>query len=111
MLLLPLILRKHQHRGEFGEAIPRPGGSWQEKPQAVHRRFNGSKLLIKRDTRSEKGLPVDLTEFVVPGTNNLEVAHIDERFHLAVEILETLGHSAILEQVCATGVLAPEQTL
>jgi hypothetical protein len=33
---------------------------------------------------------VDLTDFVVPGTNNLKVAHIDERFHLAVEVLETL---------------------
>jgi hypothetical protein len=32
-----------------------------------------------------------------------KVAHIDERFHLAVEVLETLSHSAIPEKVWATG--------
>lgn len=91
--------------------------SW---PDYIFPHFNGEKLVVRRGTHHGKDLPVELTDFVVPGINKLKVAtmqagptadKIVRRFHLAVEVLETLSHSAILEHVWATGVVDSAQTL
>ncbi|KAJ0119269.1 hypothetical protein J7T55_013506 [Diaporthe amygdali] len=91
--------------------------SW---PDYIFPHFNQAKLVVRRGTHHGKDLPVELTDFVVPGTNKLKVAtmragptadKIVRRFYLAVEILETLSHSAVLEHVWATGVLDSAQTL
>ncbi|KAL1864886.1 hypothetical protein Daus18300_007453 [Diaporthe australafricana] len=91
--------------------------SW---PDYIFPHFNLAKLVVRRATHHGKDLPVELTDFVVPGTNKLKVAtmragptadKIVRRFYLAVEILETLSHSAILEQVWAAGVVDSAQTL
>jgi hypothetical protein len=63
---------------------------------------------------------VELTDFVVPGLNKLKVATMEagptadkivRSFHLAVEVVETLSHSAVLEHVWATGVFSHAETL
>lgn len=91
--------------------------SW---PDHIFPHFNGEKLVVRRGTHHGKDLPVELTDFVVPGINKLKVAtmqagptadKIVRRFHLAVEVLETLSHSAILKHVWATGVVDAAQTL
>lgn len=91
--------------------------SW---PDYIFPHFNGEKLVVRRGTHHGKDLAVELTDFVVPGINKLKVAtmqagptadKIVRRFHLAVEVLETLSHSAILEHVWATGVVDSAQTL
>lgn len=91
--------------------------SW---PDYIFPHFNGEKLVVRRGTHHGKDLPVELTDFVVPGTNKLKVAtmqagptadKIVRRFHLAVEVLETLSHSAILDQVWTAGVVDSAQTL
>lgn len=91
--------------------------SW---PDYIFPHFNQAKLVVRRATHHGKDLPVELTDYVVPGTNKLKVAtmragptadKIVRRFYLAVEILETLSHSAILEHVWAAGVVDSAQTL
>lgn len=91
--------------------------SW---PDYIFPHFNGEKLVVRRGTHHGKDLPAELTDFVVPGINKLKVAtmqagptadKIVRRFHVAVEVLETLSHSAILEHVWATGVVDSAQTL
>lgn len=91
--------------------------SW---PDYIFPHFNEEKLVVRRGTHHGKDLPVELTDFVVPGINKLKVAtmqagptadKIVRRFHLAVEVVETLSHSAILEHVWATGVVDSAQTL
>ena len=91
--------------------------SW---PDHIFPHFNGEKLVVRRGTHHGKDLPVELTDFVVPGVNKLKVATMQagptadkmvRRFHLAVEVLETFSHSAILEHVWATGVVDSAQIL
>jgi zinc finger MIZ domain-containing protein len=91
--------------------------SW---PDYIFPHFNGEKLVVRRGTHHGKDLPVELTDFVVPGVNKLKVAtmqagptadKIVRSFHLAVEVVETLSHSAVLEQVWATGVVDSAETL
>lgn len=91
--------------------------SW---PDYIFPHFNGEKLVVRRGTHHGKDLPVELTDFVVPGLNKLKVAtmqagptadKIVRRFHLAVEVVETLSHSAVLEHVWATGVVDSDETL
>ncbi|KAI3396899.1 hypothetical protein diail_11512, partial [Diaporthe ilicicola] len=91
--------------------------SW---PDYIFPHFNQAKLVVRRATHHGKDLPIELTDFVVPGTNKLKVAtmragptadKVVKRFYLAVEIVETLSHSAILEHVWATGVVDSAQTL
>lgn len=91
--------------------------SW---PDYIFPHFNAEKLVVRRGTHHGKDLPVELTDFVVPGLNKLKVAtmqagptadKIARSFHLAVEVMETLSHSAVLNQVWATGVVDSAETL
>ncbi|KAG8169184.1 hypothetical protein KVR01_001933 [Diaporthe batatas] len=91
--------------------------SW---PDYIFPHFNGEKLVVRRGTHHGKDLPVELTDFVVPGLNKLKVAtmqagptadKIARSFHLAVEVVETLTHSAVLDHVWATGVVDSAETL
>lgn len=91
--------------------------SW---PDYIFPHFNGEKLAVRRGTHHGKDLPVELTDFVVPGLNRLKVAtmqagptadKIVRSFHLAVEVVETLSHSGVLDHVWATGVVDSAATL
>ncbi|KAH8747278.1 hypothetical protein F5883DRAFT_622544 [Diaporthe sp. PMI_573] len=91
--------------------------SW---PDYIFPHFNGEKLIVRRGTHHGKDLPVELTDFVVQGLNKLKVAtmqagptadKIARSFHLAVEVVETLSHSAVLKHVWATGVVDSAETL
>ncbi|KAH8742809.1 hypothetical protein F5883DRAFT_441773 [Diaporthe sp. PMI_573] len=76
--------------------------SW---PDYIFPHFNGEKLVVRRGAHHGKDLPVEMTDFVVPGLNKLKVAtmqagptadKIVKSFHLAVEVVETkhqTGHS------------------
>lgn len=91
--------------------------SW---PDYIFPHCNGEKLVVRRGTHHGKDLPVELTDFVVPGLNKLKVAtmqagptadKIVRSFHLAVEVVEILSHSAVLDHVWATGVVDSAETL
>lgn len=90
-------------------------------PEHIFVHFNDHKLAIRRGTHNGKDLPIELTEFVVAGTNTLKVAlplkgptagdKKGNLFYLAVEIIETLKHSEIVGRVEANGRLACAETL
>ncbi|ROV94574.1 hypothetical protein VMCG_08183 [Cytospora schulzeri] len=76
------------------------------------------KLVVRRGTHHGKDLPVELTDFMVPGVNMLKVALTSaaphkkaKRFYMAVEILETFSHSQVLRHVWANGLSDREETL
>lgn len=89
--------------------------SW---PEHIFPHFNQEKLVVRRGTHHGKDLPVELTDFVVPGVNKLKVAMTlgalhkkAKRFYMGVEILETLSHSQVLKNVWANGLADREETL
>lgn len=89
--------------------------SW---PDHIFPHFNQQKLVVRRGTHHGKDLPVELTDFVVPGVNKLKVAMTSaaphkkpRRFQMAVEILETHSHSQVLKHVWANGLADREETM
>ncbi|KUI72609.1 Zinc finger MIZ domain-containing protein 1 [Cytospora mali] len=91
--------------------------SW---PDHIFPHFNQEKLVVRRGTHHGKDLPVELTDFVVPGVNMLKVALTGaarahekkaKRYYMAVEVLETLSHSQVLEHIWANGLSDREETL
>ncbi|KAK3358864.1 hypothetical protein B0T25DRAFT_531341 [Lasiosphaeria hispida] len=88
--------------------------SW---PPNIFMSLNKQPLSIRRYSHNGKDLPTELTDFIVCGTNVLEVSLPDlkresakNRF-LAVEMLETLSHSDVVNLVWETGPTPEEQTL
>ncbi|ROV98815.1 hypothetical protein VPNG_08425 [Cytospora leucostoma] len=90
--------------------------SW---PEHIFPHFNQEKLAVRRGTHHGKDLPVELTDFVTPGVNKLKVALTGatrkqqraKHFYMAVETLETLSHSQVLQYVWANGLADREETL
>ncbi|AEO57098.1 hypothetical protein MYCTH_2302894, partial [Thermothelomyces thermophilus ATCC 42464] len=88
--------------------------SW---PSFIHMTLNHKVLDVRRKSHNGKDLPTEITDFVVRGTNVLMVAVHDshgekaKNCHLAVEMLETLGHSAVMDIVRSQGAIPEEETL
>ncbi|KAK3325900.1 hypothetical protein B0H66DRAFT_529913 [Apodospora peruviana] len=88
--------------------------SW---PSTVFMQFNKQALDIRRRSHNGKDLPTELTNMIVPGWNILQVALPDSKREnvgsqfLAVEMLETLSHSHVVQMVWDQGVLPEMQTL
>lgn len=101
------------------------GSAWVTKemmwPDHIFIHFNEQKLVIRRGTHNGKDLPVELTDFVISGTNKLKVAlpkagptAPDKRgnlFYLAVEVIQTASHSDIINSIKASNRIDREDTL
>ncbi|KAK3377686.1 hypothetical protein B0H63DRAFT_222308 [Podospora didyma] len=88
--------------------------SW---PPNIFMTVNKQVLSVRRHTHNGKDLPTELTNFIVCGTNVIEIAipdmkrdNTNNRF-LAVEILETLSHSSVVELVWKNGPIPEGDTL
>ncbi|CAN8105641.1 unnamed protein product [Discula destructiva] len=85
-------------------------------PKHIFVGVNEHKLTIRRGTHNGKDLPIELTDFVVSGTNKLRVtvqrAAADQPSHyLAVEVLAVASHSALLKGLEANNRASREETL
>jgi len=86
-------------------------------PTNIFLTLNGQALTTRRTPQHGKDLPIELTELVVCGTNTLLISIPDlkndqaDNRYLAVEMLETLRHSDVLDCIWSRGVLAEDQTL
>ncbi|KAL1844225.1 hypothetical protein VTJ49DRAFT_3881 [Mycothermus thermophilus] len=87
-------------------------------PPYIHMTLNGKALDVRRKTHNGKDLPTDLTDKIERGTNVLRIA-IHEApndpkasvRHLAVELMHTQRHSAIISSIWKHGVMPAEKTL
>ncbi|KAL2257026.1 hypothetical protein VTK26DRAFT_764 [Humicola hyalothermophila] len=86
-------------------------------PPHIFMTFNGHSLEIRRQPHNGKDLPTEITEFVTRGTNILKIGLPDapgpkarDRF-VAVELVETLSHSTIIDFVWSRGVIPEQETL
>lgn len=78
-------------------------------PDHIFASFNEQTLTIRRGTHNGKDLSVELTDYVRAGSNKLKVivpragpTAADKRgnlFYLAVEIIETVSHTELLEDL------------
>ncbi|KAK4188058.1 zinc finger MIZ domain-containing protein 2 [Podospora australis] len=89
--------------------------SW---PSNIFISLNGKTLEARRQPHNGKDLATELTDHIRCGTNILEVSVpvrddmlIDNSRFLAVELLETLDYSHIMQNVRETGLIPEEQTL
>lgn len=91
-------------------------------PEHIFMTFNQQKSLpVRRSSHHGKDLPVEVTDFVVAGTNTLRIATSkggptapDKKgnlFYLAVEIIETISHSRVLRNIEANGRVSRDETL
>jgi hypothetical protein len=78
---------------------------------------NGEALDIRRYQHNGKDLPIELTDYIVRGSNSIRISLPEQvressgdRF-LAVEMLETLSHSEVIKLVWQNGTIPAEQTL
>lgn len=74
-------------------------------------------LETRRHTHNKKDLPVELTDFVTRGTNRVKISLPEvlgvksaNRF-FAVEMLEVLSHSDVVQRVWDQGVIPEDETL
>lgn len=90
-------------------------------PEHIYIRFNDKSITIRRSTHNGKDLPVELTDFVLPGVNKLQVAtsskgptsadRRDNLFYMAIEVVESASHSDIMERVQSNGRIDRKVTL
>lgn len=86
-------------------------------PQDIFVLCNEQPLTIRKAPQHGKDQPVELTGLVVAGTNKLRVVapRLSEKksphFYLAVEVLETLSHSEILDRTWKQGLVSCDETL
>jgi hypothetical protein len=86
-------------------------------PSYIHMTLNGKVLDIRRQAHNGRDLPTEITDFIVSGTNVLMVAIHDSlgdrgrNRHLAVEMLETLSHSTIVDHIWSQGATPEQRTL
>jgi hypothetical protein len=86
-------------------------------PSYIHMTLNGKVLDIRRQAHNGRDLPTEITDFIVSGTNVLMVAIHDSlgdrgrNRHLAVEMLETLSHSTIVDYIWSQGATPEQKTL
>lgn len=86
-------------------------------PPNIFMTLNGQALDVRRHPHNGKDLPTDITDFVVCGNNVIKLGLPDpqcekpqNRF-VAVEVVETVSHSSVLESVWARGLIPKEVTL
>jgi zinc finger MIZ domain-containing protein len=86
-------------------------------PDHIFMTMNDHVMTVKRKQHHSRDIPVDVTSFVQPGTNILSVSipaqslqHRECTPYLAVEIVEVLSHSIILQIVRSSGSRPASQT-
>ncbi len=86
-------------------------------PPNIFMTFNEQALDIRRHPHNGRDLPTEITDFLVCGTNVLKISlpapqreRAQNRF-IAVELVETLSHSSVIDSVWAQGVIPKEVTL
>ncbi|KAI1130087.1 hypothetical protein F5Y10DRAFT_236622 [Nemania abortiva] len=85
--------------------------SWETSwPDHIFMNFNDQVIEIKRKPHHSRDLPVDISSFIRSGANHLRISILPPSTQLkphtpyiAVEIVEVLSHSAILQMVRASG--------
>ena len=89
--------------------------SW---PAHISVKMNNHVIEIRRHTHNGKDLPAELTPYVVPGMNHLHIAvasmtkpSSNREYFVAVELVETLSHSHILDYVWKHGFIGEQKTL
>lgn len=86
-------------------------------PSCIHMTLNHKVLDIRRQPHNGKGLPTEVTDFIVQGTNVLMIAVYESpadsalRRYLAIELVETLSHSTVVNAIWSYGTIPEEQTL
>ncbi|KAI1081056.1 hypothetical protein F5B20DRAFT_579435 [Whalleya microplaca] len=88
--------------------------SW---PEHIFMEINSHAMSIKRRQHHSKDLPVEASSFVVPGENLLSISIPKEVSmphgympYIAIEMIEVLSHSAILDMVKTYGTMPSSQT-
>ncbi|KAI0005235.1 hypothetical protein F4779DRAFT_621102 [Xylariaceae sp. FL0662B] len=86
-------------------------------PEHIFMELNGRAMGIKRKAHHSKDLPVEASSYVVQGENNLSILipkEVSMPFgygpYIAVEIVEVLSHSAILDMVKTSGIVPSGRT-
>ncbi|GAB1315201.1 Zinc finger MIZ domain-containing protein 2 [Madurella fahalii] len=86
-------------------------------PSNIFMTLNQHALDIRRQAHNGRDLATEITGFIVCGTNVLKIGipepkpgGAQNRF-VAVEMLETLSHSKIVDMIWASGVIPEEETL
>ncbi|KAK1756820.1 zinc finger MIZ domain-containing protein 2 [Echria macrotheca] len=86
-------------------------------PQSIWIVCNGTPLEIRRQSHNGKDLAVELTDVIQSGQNRVDIVVSDKNLEtaqnrfVAVELLETLYHSDILNMLWANNVIPEEETL
>jgi len=87
-------------------------------PTTISISCNTQGLEIRRPTHHGKDLPIELTNFIVCGTNTITISYMEHAPReiggprlIAVELVETLSHSSIMDLVWNQGVIPEEHTL
>ncbi|KAK5660063.1 hypothetical protein OQA88_13532 [Cercophora sp. LCS_1] len=86
-------------------------------PDSIAITLNGKHLKIKRESSNGKDLPIELTDLVTCGVNTLQITLPDiknndtKHRYVAVEVVETLSHSEVLNLVWDKGVIPQDVTL
>lgn len=86
-------------------------------PEHISISLNGEHIATRRRSHNGRDQPSELTPFVRTGTNELVIALAEprrkttEQYVVAVEIVETRSHSAILNSVWKHGVITEDETL
>ncbi|KAL7623316.1 hypothetical protein AAE478_006997 [Parahypoxylon ruwenzoriense] len=86
-------------------------------PEHIFMELNGCTLSIMRKAHHSKDLPLEVSSFVVAGENILNIsipsggsAFASLEPYIAVELVEVLSHTAVLQMVKAQGAVPPSTT-
>jgi hypothetical protein len=86
-------------------------------PDHITMTINRAHIEVRRCAHNGKDQTAELTPYIRPGMNELVVAVAEpkrkspDQYALAVELIETRSHSAILEYVLGQGVISEDETL
>ncbi|KAK1589629.1 MIZ/SP-RING zinc finger protein [Colletotrichum navitas] len=87
-------------------------------PDHINILVNGKVMTIRRKQHNGQHQPVELTPFILAGTNSISVAisppsrplKPNTMYYMAVEIIETLGYENIIDMVLQHGVISADAT-
>ncbi|KAK2012679.1 MIZ/SP-RING zinc finger protein [Colletotrichum eremochloae] len=87
-------------------------------PDHINIFLNGKAMTIRRKQHNGQHQPVELTPFILAGTNSISVAisppsrppKSNTMYYMAVEIIETLGHENIVNMVLQHGIISADAT-
>jgi zinc finger MIZ domain-containing protein len=87
-------------------------------PQNFFVQFNGMTMSIRRKQHNGKDQPLELTSFVTPGNNVLKAViktpvspgNKDLSLFVAIETVETLSHTSVIDLIKTNGFIEPEVT-